>query len=87
MKVALTQLLDEWIYGMEVQHVFADHFQKNLRCKRLLDGLGFTSQDIPILERLSNAWQFKCLEWVLRKRLDAICWTRNTKQATNSLMD
>ena len=87
MKVALTQLLDEWIYGLEVQHIFADHFQNNLRCKRLLDGLGFTSQHIPILERWSSAWQFKCLEWVLRKRLDAICWTRNTKQTTNSPMD
>ena len=41
MKLSLTQLLNEWILGNEVQHVFADHFRGNERCKRLLDSLVF----------------------------------------------
>ena len=54
MKLSLTQLLNAWIHGTEVQHVFADHFRSNERCKRLLDRLVFASQEIPLLERLTE---------------------------------
>ena len=74
MKFSLTQLLNEWILGTEVQHVFADHFRGNERCKRLLDRLVFVSQEIPLLERLTTAYQQRSLHWVVRRRLDASTW-------------
>ncbi len=74
MKQSLTQLLNEWIFGMEVQHVFADHFRGNERCKRLLDRLVFVSQGIPLLERLTTAYQQQSLQWIVRRRLDASTW-------------
>jgi hypothetical protein len=45
-----------------------------LRCARLLDRLAFATQEIPIVERLSTAWQLRCLQWVVRRRLDAETW-------------
>ncbi len=41
MRFALTQLLNQWIYEMEIQHVFAEYFRSNARCKHLLDRLAF----------------------------------------------
>lgn len=74
MRLSMTQLLNEWIMGTEVQHVFADHFRSNERCKRLLDRLVFASQEIPLLERLTTAYQQRSLQWVVRRRLDASTW-------------
>ena len=76
MKLSLTQLLNAWIHGTEVQHVFADHFRGNERCKRLLDNLAFIFQEIPLLERLTTAYQQRSLKWVVRRRMDAITWKR-----------
>lgn len=76
MKESLTRLLDEWILGLKIHHVFADHFRGNVRCRRLLDSLAFISQEIPMLERLTCAYQQHCLHWVVRRRLDADTWKR-----------
>jgi RimJ/RimL family protein N-acetyltransferase len=74
MRFALTHLLNQWIFELEIQHVFAEYFRTNLRCARLLDRLAFATQEIPIVERLSTAWQLRCLQWVVRRRLDAETW-------------
>ena len=76
MKLSLTYLLNEWILGTEVQHVLADHFRGNKRCKRLLDNLAFIFLEIPVLERLTTAYQQRSLKWVMRRRMDAITWKR-----------
>ena len=86
MKVALTQLLNEWVNRAEIQHVFADHFRKNSRCKRLLDRLGFSSQEIPLMERLSTACRMRCLQWVVRRRMDASVWRHISPFSINNPM-
>lgn len=74
MKIALKHLLDQWIGVDDVHHVFADHFRTNVRCEALLTGLLFDRQAIPILERLRTIVQQRCLQWIIRRRLDADRW-------------
>jgi RimJ/RimL family protein N-acetyltransferase len=78
MKIALTQLINEWIGSGGVHHVFAEHFRTNARCERLLTGLYFERQDISVIERACTVLQQRCLQWIIRRRLDAPKWTLAT---------
>lgn len=78
MKIALTQLINEWISSNGVHHVFADHFRTNVRCERLLTGLQFEHQNISVFERACTVLQHRCLHWIIRRRLDASKWTLTT---------
>ena len=78
MKIALKQLIDEWIGFEGVQHVFADHFRTNTRCENLLTGLLFDRQPISMTERACTLLQQRCLHWIVRRRLDASKWTTTT---------
>ena len=80
MKFALTQLINEWIGSNGVHHVFADHFRKNARCERLLTGLHFELQNIPMIERACTVLQQRCLQWINRRRLDAPNWPLATNR-------
>jgi RimJ/RimL family protein N-acetyltransferase len=75
MKIALTQLINEWIGSSGVHHVFADHFRTNARCERLLTGLQFERQNISMIERACTVLQQRCFQWIIRRRLDAPKWT------------
>jgi RimJ/RimL family protein N-acetyltransferase len=75
MKIALKQLINEWIGSNGVQHVFADHFRSNTRCERLLTGLEFDRQPISMVERARSVLQLRCLRWIIRRRLDAPKWS------------
>ena len=87
MRFALTQLLNQWIFELEIQHVFAEYFRTNLRCERLLDRLAFATQEIPIVERLSTAWQLSCFQWVVRRRLDAETWKLQDSSSISSTQE
>lgn len=84
-RFALTELINGWIFESNVQHVFADHFRKNQRCRKLLNRLGFITQKIPLSERISNALQQKCLQWIVRRRLDAKTWIAMSETANGGL--
>jgi len=78
MKSVLKQLINEWIGSNGVQYVFADHFRTNARCERLLTGLQFERQNISIVERACTVLQQRCLQWIIRRRLDAPNWSLAT---------
>ena len=87
MRFALTELFNAWMHDSDTQHVYADYFRRNERCRRLLNRLGFVTQEIPISERLSTAVQQKCLQWVIRRRLDAQIWNASVRSPINNPMD
>lgn len=88
MKIALKQLINEWIGSNGVHHVFADHFRKNARCERLLTGLYFERQNISMIERACTVLQQRCLQWIIRRRLDAPKWSlAPTRMPCNDPMD
>lgn len=85
MYAALSQLLDDWILKCGLEYVVADHFRKNSRCKRLLDRLGFATVPISIEERVANTFQMKCLQWIVRRRLDSKTWKTTRTPINNGI--
>jgi RimJ/RimL family protein N-acetyltransferase len=55
----------------QIQHIFADCFSSNHRCRRLVHRLGFVRQPIPVIERVKLICHTGCWRWHLRFRLDA----------------
>ena len=87
MAAALSSLFDGLLSVDNVQHVFADCFRDNLRCKRLLSKLGFVPNAILIHHRIIIAAAMRCLHWIDRYRLDRNTWNQFranqiTKQTT-----
>ena len=76
MTESLRKLFDRFFLEDGIQHVVADCFRENVRCKRVLDKLGFVPNGVPFHHRVLLAWHYRCLHWIERFRLDADRWSR-----------
>lgn len=71
MAAALSILFERFFSEQRISHVFADCFRGNVRSKRVMEKLGFVPVGIELSERISLAWQARCLHWIDRFRLDS----------------
>ena len=75
MTSALREVLQRLFVNDGMQFVIADCFRTNIRCKRLLCKLKFTLGKIPLVERVTSAYQRLSVQWVERYRLDRDVWS------------
>jgi RimJ/RimL family protein N-acetyltransferase len=75
MKIALRAVLSSLFREQDMSYVTADCFRNNTRCKRLLRKLYFSRTNVPLTERMRMAYEYRCLHWIERYRIERETWS------------